>query len=116
MGSPERAAGYYETAASLTTDQFGGLRLTESAAQMSFLSRQYEKSLELYEQASRATERPDAMWPARQSATRALPERSRADQRTGCLSCGAVQVLAANEEVAAEAEPTPFWRSGSPSR
>ena len=106
MGSPERAVGYYEMAASLTTDQLEGLRLTESAAQMSYLSGQYEKSAELFEQAVAGHRAAGREVAAAKSATflaRCLSVLGRTADGMSLLR-PAVQVLAANEEVAAEAE------------
>jgi predicted ATPase/class 3 adenylate cyclase len=54
LGSAARAGRYYETAANLAEDEALRLRLTEEAAQASFVSGQYEKSLGLYERALEA--------------------------------------------------------------
>src|SRR5215204_2750923 len=106
LGSPERAVGYYEMAANLTTEQVEGLRLTESAARMSYLSGQYEKSAELYEQVMAEHRAAGREVAAAKSATflaRCLSVLGRVADGMSLLR-PAVEVLAANEEVAAEAE------------
>src|SRR5215203_762860 len=106
LGSPERAVGYYEMAASLTMEQLEGLRLTESAARMSYLSGQYEKAAELYEQVMaehRAAEREVAAAKSATFLARCLSVLGRGAEGMSLLR-PAVEVLAANEEVAAEAE------------
>jgi class 3 adenylate cyclase len=106
LGSPERAVGYYEMAASLTTEQLEGLRLTESAARVSYLSGQYEKSAQLYEQVMAEHQAAGREVAAAKSATflaRCLSVLGRVADGMSLLR-PAVEVLAANEEVAAEAE------------
>ncbi len=106
LGLPDRAAGYYETAANLATNEIEQLRLTESAAQMRYRSGQYEKSLELYEQASaghRAAGRDVAAAWSDALLARCLSVLGRIADGISVLR-RAVEVLAANQEVAAEAE------------
>ena len=106
LGLPDRAGGYYETAANLTMNQIEQLRLTESAAQMRYRSGQYEKSLELYEQAvagHRAAGRDVAAARAGALLARCLSVLGRIADGISVLR-RAVEVLAANHEVAAEAE------------
>src|SRR5215211_4697984 len=106
LGSPERAVGYYEMAANLTTEHLEGLRLTESAARMSYLSGQYDKSAELYEQVMAEHRAAGREVAAAKSATflaRCMSVLGRGADGMSLLR-PAVEVLAANEEVAAEAE------------
>ena len=106
LGSAARAARYYETAASLAENETFQLRLTEEAAQASFVSGQYDKSLDLYEQAveaHRAAHRDVAIARLAPPLARTLRVLGRAAEGMSVLRA-AIEVLAENHEVESLAE------------
>jgi hypothetical protein len=106
LGSADRAARYYETAASLAENETVRLRLTEEAAQASFVSGQYEKSLDLYEravEAHRSAQRDVAIARLAPPLARTLTVLGRVAEGMSVLQT-AIEVLAENHEVESLAE------------
>ena len=102
LGSADRAARYYETAASLAEDDSFQARLFEAAGRTSFMTGQYEKSLELYERAidaHRAAQRDTAV-------ARLAPQLARTLSVLGRTADG-LSVLHAALEVLEDADVEP---------
>lgn len=106
LGSPERASGYYNVAATLTANEVDRLRLITSAARETYLIGRYEESLRLYEEAvegHRAAGRDLEVARLAAPIGRALSVLGRSTEGFTILT-EAIKVLAQHRQVAAEAE------------